>query len=53
MENKRKSLKDFAPVGTKDCESKCVREVVMTPDGPIVLCTACERIVMDNRKNER
>ena len=47
---KRKSLKDFAPQGTKACESKCEREVKMTPDGPIVICHGCMRVVMDNRE---
>lgn len=42
-------LDDFAPVGTKDCEMKCDRDVIMTKDGPVVVCKACKRIVMDNR----
>lgn len=49
MDKKRKSLRDFAPVGKKECESNCNREVAMTPDGPVVLCTGCMRIVIDNR----
>lgn len=49
MEKKR-SLRDFAPVGKKECESNCDREVAMTPDGPIVVCKSCMRIVIDNRK---
>lgn len=47
---KRKSLKDFAPQGTKSCEAKCKTEVAMTPDGPVVVCNGCMRIVMDNRE---
>lgn len=47
---KEEPLKDFAPVGTKDCKSVCDREVVMTKDGPVVICQGCMRIVMDNRK---
>jgi len=49
MDKKRKSLRDFAPVGKKECESNCNREVAMTPDGPVVVCNACMRIVIDNR----
>ena len=49
MDKKIKSLRDFAPVGKKECESNCKREVAMTPDGPVVLCTGCMRIVIDNR----
>jgi hypothetical protein len=50
---KRKSLRDFAPAGTKDCEMKCDREPVMTPDGPVVVCHGCKRIVIDSRKGKR
>lgn len=46
----KKHLKDFAAPGKKACEGKCEREVVMTPDGPLVICNACVRIVIDNRK---
>lgn len=47
---KKVNLSEFAPVGTKDCEGKCDRTVVMTKDGPVIACNACKRIVMDNRK---
>ena len=43
-------LQNLAPVGTKDCEGKCDRTVIMTKDGPVIACNACKRIVMDNRK---
>jgi hypothetical protein len=43
-------LKDFAPVGKKDCQGVCDREVIVTKDGPIIICNGCKRIVMDNRK---
>ena len=46
---KRKSLKDYAPQGTKSCEAKCNTEVKMTPDGPLVICHGCMRVIMDNR----
>jgi hypothetical protein len=46
----KKQIKDFAPMGKKPCEGKCDREVVVTPNGPLVICNACARIVMDNRK---
>lgn len=45
-----KKLSDYTPVGKKDCESACDREVVMTDNGPVVICNSCMRIVMDNRK---
>lgn len=48
--NKMPDLSKFAPVGTKDCESKCDRSVVMTKDGPVIICNGCNRIVMDNRE---
>ena len=47
---KRRSLRDYAPQGTKTCESKCEREPVMTPAGPVVVCHGCMRIVIDNRE---
>jgi len=45
-----KKLIDYTPVGKKDCESICDREVVVTKDGPVVVCNGCMRIVMDNRQ---
>ena len=45
-------LQNLAPVGTKDCEGICDRDVLMTKTGPVVICKGCMRIVMDNR-NER
>ena len=42
-------LADYAPVGTKGCEAMCDRDVIMTKDGPVVVCKGCKRIVMDNR----
>lgn len=44
------NLDEFAPQGKKDCQMMCNREVVMTKEGPIILCHGCKRIVMDNRK---
>jgi len=40
----------YAPAGTKRCESKCDKEPIMTPKGPIIVCHGCKRIVIDNRK---
>ena len=40
---------DFAPEGTKECEMKCNRDVIMTKKGPVIVCHGCKRIVMDNR----
>lgn len=44
-----KNLNDYTPVGKKDCESICDREVVVTKDGPVIICNGCMRIVMYNR----
>lgn len=41
---------DFAPQGTKECEMKCDRQVIPTSTGPVVVCHACKRIVMDMRE---
>lgn len=51
FERPRKIEDDFAPVGSKDCEMKCNRAVIMTKKGPVVVCHACNRIVMDNRND--
>lgn len=45
-----KKLSDYTPVGKKDCESICDREVVVTKDEPVIICNGCMRIVMDNRE---
>ena len=45
--------KDYAPVGTKDCQGICDREVVITDGGPVVICHSCMRVVMDKRENVR
>jgi len=47
---RKKSLRDYAPQGTKRCDNKCEREVVMTPNGPLVVCHGCMRVVIDNRE---
>ena len=47
---KKKSLRYYAPQGTKPCEAKCEREVVMTPNGPLVVCHGCMRVLIDNRE---
>ncbi len=43
-------IKNYAPPMTKDCEGRCDREVVITKTGPIIICDACKRVVMDNRE---
>lgn len=43
-------IKNYTPVGEKDCQGMCDREVIMTKNGPIVVCHGCERVVMDNRE---
>ena len=50
MDKKRKSLRDFAPVGKKECESKCEREVAMTPDGPVVSVSYTHLTLPTNRE---
>lgn len=42
-------LNDYTPVGKKDCQGVCDREVIMVEGGPLIVCHGCERIVMDNR----
>lgn len=42
-------LEEYTPVGKKDYQGVCNREVVMTKDGPLIICHGCKRIVMDNR----
>lgn len=46
----KKNIEDFAKVGTKFCEGRCDRDVILTKDGPVIICNGCKRIVMDNRK---
>ena len=48
--NKNKSVREYAPQGTKDCESNCEREVIMTLKGPVIVCHFCERVVREIRK---
>ena len=48
--NKVSGLGDFTPVGVKDCEMKCDRDIIMTKDGSVIICKGCMRIVMDNRQ---
>jgi hypothetical protein len=45
------NLNEFAPVNTKDCQNMCERDVLMTKQGPVIICHACKRIVMDNRND--
>lgn len=42
-----KNVKDYAPPGTKDCQSNCDREVLMIPKGPIIVCHFCKRVVRE------
>lgn len=42
-------LDRYTPIGRKDCKGICDRKVVVTKDGPVVICDGCIRIVMDNR----
>ncbi len=45
-------FKDFSPPMSKDCQGVCDRQVVMTKDGPVIVCHGCMRIVMDNRNKK-
>ena len=47
---KRNPIDLFAPEGTKDCQMKCDRGVIMTESGPVIVCKGCMRVVMDNRE---
>lgn len=48
FERKPRKLEDvFTPEGM--CEMKCERRVIMMPNGPVIVCEGCKRIVMDNR----
>lgn len=44
------NIDKYEPVGKKDCEGVCDRKPVMTPDGPVIVCDGCMRVVMDRRK---
>ena len=45
--NGSKNPKQYAPQGTKDCLSNCEREVILTPNGPVIVCHFCERVVRE------
>lgn len=49
---RKNPLDEYVPVGEKDCENKCDRDVLMTKNGPVVVCHACKRVVMDNRNDK-
>jgi hypothetical protein len=40
-----KPVREYAPQGTKDCQSNCNREVIQSKVGPVIVCHYCERIV--------
>ncbi len=48
--NKTMNLENFAQQGTKFCEGKCNKQIIMTESGPVIICNGCKRIVIDNRK---
>jgi hypothetical protein len=45
-------LERFAPIGEKDCEGSCERDIVTTKTGVVIVCNKCDRIVMDKRESE-
>jgi hypothetical protein len=51
LQRERVNLNEFTPVNKKDCQNMCERDVLMTKNGPVIICHACKRIVMDNRND--
>jgi hypothetical protein len=52
MRERYPNLEEFYPVGAKECEMKCDRDVFMTKEGPVIVCRGCMRIVIDNRNDK-
>lgn len=44
----RKIEDDFNLNG--ECKMKCQRDVIITKEGPVIVCHGCKRIVIDNRE---
>jgi hypothetical protein len=44
------NIKEYAEPGTKDCESNCNREVIITPKDRIIVCHFCKRIIKKIKK---
>ena len=40
-------INKYAKVGEKFCEGVCDRKTINTPDGPMLVCDGCKRIVID------
>lgn len=47
------SFAHYSPVGSAFCEGKCQREIIITKEGPVILCDGCMRVVMDNREKTK
>lgn len=45
-------ISKYAPLGTAFCEGECLRKVIVTDEGPVIVCDGCNRIVIDNREKE-
>lgn len=45
-------ISKYTPVGTKFCEGECLRKVMITDKGPVVVCDGCKRVVIDNREKK-
>ena len=43
-------LSKYIPFGEKECQSICDRKVIISKNGPVIVCDGCNRIVIDNRK---
>lgn len=47
LKNKRTIEDDYTSIGF--CQMLCDRKVIMTQNGPVIVCEGCKRIVIDNR----
>lgn len=46
-------ISKYAPLGTAFCEGECLRKVIITDKGPVIVCDGCNRVVIDKRPQER
>lgn len=51
LKNKRRMEDDYESEGF--CQMMCDRKVIMTSNGPVIVCEGCKRIVLDNRVNNK
>jgi hypothetical protein len=48
-----KDIRKYSPVGKKDCQGMCDREIIIKKSGLIIVCHGCERVVMNNMYNKQ